>query len=346
MVERLDSSPIATPKFISSKNYEATVKGLLKTSKDVRAAVAFWGLGAEKTFRDATGSLRVICNLESGATNPAVIRQLLDAKAKVRTWHRLHAKVLIGDNGQAIVGSANMSANGLSLEGAECRSWDEAAVTCVDATEIASMIAWFEGLWRRATTVDEAALAQVEETWRIRRANRPPPTVRRSQSLAFPFGFSREDVRDRPWFIAMWREKPSPEAERAAKRAAKSQSLVLGTDVDFYEDWPALPEGNAVLIDLRYGARGGVTSDGLWGRIFDEEFTYNDGRVGSVQIVKQLHDLGGRKIAGPDLNSFLKAIKPFVPLLWASQMAEGGEDGRVISLFDALRTVEEAQRGT
>ena len=62
-------------------------------SDSVDCAVAFWGDGAERMFRNFDSrELRIICNLRMGGTNPDVIARM-QGFAKVRHCDTLHAKV-------------------------------------------------------------------------------------------------------------------------------------------------------------------------------------------------------------------------------------------------------------
>lgn len=111
--------------FVSGAQYLEAVKRIIDTGKqkNARCAVAFWGKNAEQ-FQGMFGRrTQIICNLESGATNPYVVEAFLQARIPVKTLATLHAKVYRGSDA-AIVGSANCSTNGLALE--EGQGWEEA----------------------------------------------------------------------------------------------------------------------------------------------------------------------------------------------------------------------------
>lgn len=129
-------------------------------SKPLRIAVAFWGDGAQSVVV-AARKYQIICNLTSGGTNPTVIRALLAMpNVKVRHLAELHAKVVVADK-QAIVGSANFSADGLGLNGSEHRGWLEAAAV-IEANAVEH---WFETHWRRAGVISDDALSLAEQAW-------------------------------------------------------------------------------------------------------------------------------------------------------------------------------------
>jgi hypothetical protein len=132
-----------------------------------RCAVAFWGRGSERLLRP---DARVICNLKSGGTNPHALKKM--ATSQIRQCDRLHAKVYIGQD-QAIVCSANASANGLGLEDSEQSSWFEAGVRIRDTKAVGE---WFEEFWsdsNRVRTITEFDLLLAEEAWRQRQREKP-----------------------------------------------------------------------------------------------------------------------------------------------------------------------------
>ena len=136
----------------------------LKGSLDI--AVAFWGAGAIEALGldNPAREVRVLLDLSAGATNPSVVRELLKTYPnKVRSANRLHAKTFLGEN-EIAVGSANASASGLGLEGAEANQWYELGMISSDITAINAAKAWFEELWDGALPidVDGATFAEAE----------------------------------------------------------------------------------------------------------------------------------------------------------------------------------------
>ena len=130
-------------------------------------AVAFWGDGA-KSMVSTRFRARIICNLASGGTNPAEIERL--GLAKTRQMDDLHAKVYIGRT-EAVVTSANASANGLGLEGIEQAKWREAGFLTSD---VEPLKLWFEKLWSehaREITPQDVVAAKI--AWNKRRLVKP-----------------------------------------------------------------------------------------------------------------------------------------------------------------------------
>ncbi len=133
-----------------------------------RFAVAFWGDGAaEKLHQRGQGDFQVICNLVSGATNPSEIRKL--KRQNVRQCDTLHAKVYIGSK-SLVVSSANVSTNGLGLEGVEQARWIEVGTRSDDNNSASK---WFEEQWNNGRKITDGDLNKAEEAWNRRKNFRP-----------------------------------------------------------------------------------------------------------------------------------------------------------------------------
>lgn len=154
--------------FLVGKELTQAIEAIL-SEEDCRCAVAFWGKGsADKLPGKGQGEFKLICNLASGGTNPYEIEKLdLD---NVRQCDTLHTKVYIGAR-EAIVASANASANGLGLEGNEAL-WIEAGTRHLDVTPIAM---WFDDLWQSADVreISDDDLTAAKEAWRFRQSAKP-----------------------------------------------------------------------------------------------------------------------------------------------------------------------------
>ncbi len=82
--------------------------------------VAFVGAGAERYILGRTGNanrLQVICWDKEGCTSPETIRTLRDRGVQVRFARNLHMKLYWAANRGAVIGSANLSNNGLGDNG-------------------------------------------------------------------------------------------------------------------------------------------------------------------------------------------------------------------------------------
>lgn len=159
----------------SGRAIAAKIKSLIdeEVSEPMRMAVAFWGTSADYEIK---GASRIICDLDSGACNPTVIRALMKRPSCiVLNLPKLHAKVVIGSNG-AVVSSANMSTNGLGAEGADYSGTIEAGYfVSPRIPEYRRIAAWFEDVWSQATVITEGDLLKAEAKYQFR--NREMPSL-------------------------------------------------------------------------------------------------------------------------------------------------------------------------
>jgi hypothetical protein len=139
-----DTSRHTCETFLRGPDVERRAAELISQAHEVRVAVAYWGSGSFKWFERfdaeslASKDVVIVCDLMSGACNPDEIERLQKTLGKpgVRTRDRLHAKVWLTDRG-AIVGSSNVSANGLGFEGDELKL---AEIPDVDPAHIDELI--------------------------------------------------------------------------------------------------------------------------------------------------------------------------------------------------------------
>lgn len=145
-------------------------------AKPVRLAVAFWGDGADYKLR---GACQIICDLESGACNPAVIRKLLKRdNCVILKLSGLHAKVVLSSAG-AVVSSANMSTNGLGAEGADASGTIEAGYFVPERLpDYKEIVTWFDSVWNMATEITELDLAKAQEKWDFRNQYIPTTPIK------------------------------------------------------------------------------------------------------------------------------------------------------------------------
>lgn len=136
---------------------------------NVSCAVAFWGRGASNLIGPLQHrTVRLVCNLSTGGTNPDAIKELIDLGAEVRQIDRLHAKVYIGDR-RAVVTSANASINGLGLEGNDLAGWIETGVE-VPAEDA---LPWFDGIWTQGRPILDQDIIDARRNFRERAIMRP-----------------------------------------------------------------------------------------------------------------------------------------------------------------------------
>lgn len=153
--------------FISNENYIDSIVSILGDRNGVDIAVAFLGGGAEELLAHCQGG-RLVCNLESGATNPKTVRRIIgQGRLQIRTHTTLHAKLFIGKEA-LICGSANLSTNGLGIENAGTAFWKEAGLLTRSSADVEAARNWFSQVWDSANAISEMMLAEAEEKWRKR----------------------------------------------------------------------------------------------------------------------------------------------------------------------------------
>lgn len=146
------------------------IRALLARAERASLAVAFWGKGAiERLGLERAGlSMRILCNLDSGACNPAELRRVRDLPGiTIKAHPALHAKVYWTPDG-AVLGSSNASANGLALEGDFAGAWAEANVRLDDPEILGNIASWFDALFAAGYDIDDADLDRAEQAWKAR----------------------------------------------------------------------------------------------------------------------------------------------------------------------------------
>lgn len=298
--------------FLTSSDYQQAVTALAADEEELLAAVAFWGKEADQLICPRAGQrARLICNLDSGATNPQVIKALRKKPGvTIRQSDKLHAKVIAGAK-KALVGSANLSANGLNLEGSEQSWWDEAGLLTEEPGQIASIHQWFNQQWEDSRTISDQDLLLAQQRWSQRRSGRTASAPLTALERLRP-----GDVEDREIYLVIYNEAMSEDGEKAFQQAQKKRVCQPQTDnpvlPPLYEGWPDLPT-NALLIDLYYEEGRKIECAGIFTRTLqDIHFTYSDGSAGHLALCRQVHDVMGYAFDEKEARQFVKQIRPFM----------------------------------
>lgn len=236
--------------FLDGDGANRKVRELIGTASSARLAVAFWGAGAiSRLGLDRAGlNLTVICNLESGACNPAEIRRLLKLGPSVSVLSdpRLHAKVYWTPSG-AVVGSSNASTNGLASEADGENGWAEANVLVQQREQLASIEKWFDDRLPHARAISAEDLEHAEHLWEHRRKSAPPGIPFTGDLLeayrSTPGHPSWEKVR-----LAIWTGDLDADAQREAETAVAEG--VAPEDWEVYQDWKEDLGAGDWLIDF------------------------------------------------------------------------------------------------
>jgi hypothetical protein len=230
------------------------IRSLLAEADHARLAVAFWGKGAiSRLGLDRPGlSLEILCNLDSGACNPAELRRFLNLPGiKLRSHPALHAKVYWTAGG-AVLGSSNASANGLALESDAATGWHEANISIADPQVLADIDRWFTDLFTSGYPVGTDDLDRAALIWKSR-ARQAPTGQRLASSL---FEAWRTAPRHAIWKrvkVVWWREDLS--AEDQAWLDGEIANGRLDSEVGAYEGWNEQIAPGDLLIDFDVSGR-------------------------------------------------------------------------------------------
>lgn len=243
-------------RLLDERTVIAPIRKMAKGCGDLRLAVAFWGLDASKTLRlSGAKSGRIICNLESGACNPAEIRKLRASKKfKIKTHAQLHAKIYWSPD-SVVVGSSNASANGLVVDAAVAKGWREANILFDGEEEVRRTGERFNFLWKQARPITKKLMEEAELKWNSRIRATKVLSVK-SNTLFDAFDEDRSIFRDEQIFLAIYDGYISREASaeqkkwRAKKKTERFEDglLVRSNTLTTYEDWHKMPAG-AWLLD-------------------------------------------------------------------------------------------------
>lgn len=287
-------------KLLTSENYFDEVKKLFSNESELDIAVAFLGYDVLDLFEESKNKkIRLLCNFESGACNPHLITKLRELpNIELKSDSHLHSKLAVQDE-VAIIGSANYSANGLSLEGAELSAWSELGLRVRNSKVINESKSWFSDLWSKAKKITDSDISRQLENWKSRRSTRP--LINTDQSLIEVALNEHPQFLDRDIYFAIYREFASTEASIAFDEVAEESVSTDGT-LSFYENWPELPD-NSYLISLYVGPRGGLNFDGLYympSKPIIRSFSAEDGSESTIKICAPIDNIMGYKLTGKD----------------------------------------------
>jgi len=315
--------------FISGKDNTTAIRELIEKSDKLYCAVAFIGKESEELLRNKKG--KIICNLDSGSTNPFVIETLLKEKNfSVKNNPLLHAKVYLNKS-QAIVSSANLSANGLGHEGeSELKGWHEAGIIIKQKEEINNIYKWFQSMWisDECKNIESADIINAKKIWTSnrnrRKANNP------GKSIFDVLERDPSQLKDREIYLVITTSFMTEEGQ--AMLAEVKEQERHHPEVDAYEDWDSLPT-NAFYIDFHIGPKGGNFH--FYG-LFESPkkrilvpVPHTDGK--NLFLCHRVDDIFGWTISEKDQS----LLKSKARILLDSNLGEGDEGCRCIPLLEA-----------
>lgn len=316
--------------FVNSDSNTLSITDLLQGEGPFKLAVAFLGEHSQQLLRNANRHIQILCNLESGATNPFAIETLLKRPdTEIRTNAKLHAKVYWSPT-KAIVTSANFSANGLSYEDEELRGWHEAGVVLSDAAVLRDIEQWYHTLWEKSEEIDSALLATAKEAW-SRRRNIPRTHSSVNRSLFDALRKSPQSFKDRRIFFAIWTHDACAPDKNAAQQAADAGFLGLNSkNYDLYVDWDDLPD-DAQLINFKLeGKRVSYIEMTKSFPRSDRPYIRGHYKGSRITITKKISRIDDIFTLTTDDKKLLRTVGE---MLW--DKAGGDEYGRYVSLYEA-----------
>lgn len=320
--------------FLDSSNYKNAIETLINEEENIDIAVAFWGQGAEKVLNQPGKKFRIICNLASGGTNPSVIEKIRaqSKSIEVKQSDTLHAKIMIG-NKSIITGSANISSNGLGLEGDEVAGWDEVGFLCNSSDIIKQASDWFVSRWASAKEISDEDIANAKLQWAKRADTRPIQKKDNDTLLSMPL----ESMQNRNIYVAIYRDTDTSQEADALFEQAKQAENSLHPDT-FYEDWgDSLFEGQ-IVISIHIGPGGKVSNDGAYEIRGVENFKRNgiEAEVGEIKYGFEVDE-----VLGMPLSAALDGLDAQVKTHWKNLLPPKQTEPVVKPLFDFLKLIKE-----
>ena len=207
-------------KFLTDKDILTQVRKLCVKRKSILIAVSYWGkdaleeTGLRRRIEADPNSVQVICDLWSGACNPAPIQELIEVGVDVKTLDDFHAKVWVSGS-DVLIGSANVSSNGRGFDDTKYNI--EAAVRVRDSKMTKTVRRWFEEQWeKKSDTIEQDEIKQAQNFWNERRNSRA-----RQRAYSTPLIQKIEAERNSCEFdniyVIVWKEDSRDTPERTRK---------------------------------------------------------------------------------------------------------------------------------
>ena len=261
----------------------------------------------------------------SGSCNPSQIEKIRKLGAPVKTRDGMHAKVwLCGD--RVIVGSANVSANGLGFDDAEMiRGNREAAVLIEDSEVAKSVDSWFSKMWEEdCELVNNGQIKTAKDRWRKNRKSSftqqrvKKPSLLERVRQTWGSDQRREKVR-----ILVWEEAedqvPDENGERMDEysQSADAQKLYTRTEWEqeekcsywrcFNQNWQF--KNGDIYLEFRYSpGRSKLKFTGIYRVVARDK---GHVKIGNEYVVMcyQERNCHGYRLTKPEENELLRLIK-------------------------------------
>lgn len=263
--------------FISGDSWTSSVIEIANQNTGLNCAVAFLGEKSIELFKNRTKESKIICNLDSGATNPYAIEALLKLpNVKVRNFPKLHAKVYC-TNKTCIVGSGNISANGLSFENSELDGWVEAGIISTDSSEVKDSNNWFNRLWNSSSVnmISNADLDFLKKIYLKRRNNRFNFKTD-AKSLFEILTNSPEKLKNTRLYITRCTEKSTKRQDRNVDKIKKAQHYKNNFDAYIGFSKKELPIDAFLINFLEYGNCVEIDNNGIYRNFLEVDSFFHE----------------------------------------------------------------------
>lgn len=309
------------PELIDGTELLKRLRTAFQDASEANLAVAFWGAGAGKNLGIRNGqNVRIVCNLLSGGTNPAEIRNLREKGAKVRQLNDLHAKIGIVGN-ISFLGSSNMSTNGLGGEGMRAY-WQEANI--LHDSPQKEIVDLFETYWNVASDIREEDLDAASLAWsRRRKANAVIAAEANALSLVNVLRKTPEVLDDLNVRMVVYDESKEQDAE-ALNAGYEKARRKYGNKFDVYRNWPAMKKfaKDAYLVDYERSANGKIEFQGLYRRD-EDNFASFDLQRDTFHVAYEIKEIHGMAFEDEDQTFISEAFEKYV-----RHRATGENDGK------------------
>lgn len=250
------------------------IKNLLNNSTELRIAVAFIGDGAEALIGTQVSEAQIICNLSMGGTNPYEVQKLINRFGMNNVKHidNLHAKLYIGDE-YAIVGSANMSSNGLGVQPFALK---EAGYKFQLNSESIEEVDWFSSLWSSSKEISEDDLDTAKQNWERRNKVREGEELN-SRNIC-DYNFDRDDFPLLAWYKSASgkvTENTSSNEVAYGGWSTLQEAAEHSIDIEGNNDIPLLME-NRWIISFQKRKNATLEWEQLTGTYFFNSWIYDD----------------------------------------------------------------------
>ncbi len=302
---------IHMPHFLDGSELLLRLGDEISKTKSADLAVAFWGKGAADKLGIRDGmTVRIICNLMSGGTNPNEIRKLRDRGAEVHQLNDLHAKIGVVGN-ISFVGSSNMSANGLGAEGTDAH-WREANVVYDSVRP--GIVGMFDKYWQCSDEISEANLETAAKIWADRQRGNALVAARRGgRSLIDVLRTAPAELDALNVRMVVYDTVTDPDQLKLLEKADEYARDKHGKGFEAYWNWESMAETaqNAYLVNFDWPALGDIEDGSLYRRNTD---LFGDFRRGKHKFYPayEIDDIEGITYGSADKSAIQKAFHAYV----------------------------------